>query len=285
MVIAHRYTRTALEAAAETATVHPPGPPGRLRSMVARHPVVAFLVCAYGLGWPLLTVRTMTSFAPTIVGLAFTYCALLGSALAVTWTIGGLTAVRAFLARFLLWRLGLRRWALIVLALPALTTLIAAATGTLGTPDAGWIAVAVSYLTATFVYGALEVNLAEEGAWSGLVQTEFGLRHSVLGAALRTAPLFVAIHVPLQLTPGWSWPSLIVGVAVLAVIAPFFRYVVGETLSATGGSLLAAGVLHASFNASGRLGFLGGWQFLLALIVLALTLGVIRAVRAHTARH
>ena len=52
------------------------------------------------------------------------------------------------------------------------------------------------------------------------------------------------------------------------MIAPFFRYVIGETLEATGGSLLAAGILHASFNATGSLGFPGGWQFLPALLVM-----------------
>src|SRR3954447_2036689 len=194
MLSAHPHPGPTLDGAGETATVVPVGRRGRVRSMVARHPITAFLICGYGVGWPLLTVRTTTSIAPTLIGLIFTYVALLGSALAVTWAGGGLVAVRAFLARFLLWRLGLRRWALIVLALPTLTALIAAATGTLATPDGGWTALAVGYLISTFLYGALAVNLAEEGAWSGLVQTELGRRHGVLGGALRTAPLFVAMH-------------------------------------------------------------------------------------------
>jgi len=247
---------------------------GRLRSSVARHPVLAFLILGYGLGWPLLTMRTTTTFAPTAVGLAFTYGALLGSALAVTWAGGGVAAVRAFLARYLLWRLGVRRWAFIVLALPALTTLIGYATGTLGMPANGWTAVLLSYLLSTFIYGALEVNLAEEGAWSGLVQTRLATGRGRFGSALRTAPLFVAMHVPLQFTPGWTWPGVATGIAVLLVIAPFFRYLIGETLEATGGSLLAAGLLHAAFNASGQLGYTGGWQFLPALIVLALGVGI-----------
>ena len=32
--------------------------------------------------------------------------------------------------------------------------------------------------------------------------------------------------------------------------APFFRYLIGMVLVDTGGSLLAAGLLHASFNAA-----------------------------------
>ena len=57
------------------------------------------------------------------------------------------------------------------------------------------------------------------------------------------------------------------------------RYLIGETLYATGGSLLAVGILHAAFNASGQMGFPGGWQFLAALIVLSITVGVIRRFR------
>ncbi len=52
-----------------------------------------------------------------------------------------------------------------------------------------------------------------------------------------------------------------------------------EGQQATGGSVLAAGVLHAAFNASGQLGFPGGWQFLPALVVLALGVGLHRRFR------
>jgi len=158
---------------------------------------------------------------------------------------------------------------------------VAAASGTLNIAGHGWAYVAGGFLLQTFVFGALEVNLAEEGAWSGLVQTRLADRSGLLGGALRTAPLFVVMHVPLQFTDGWTWTSVAGGVVVLAVIAPFFRYVIGETLEATSGSLLAAGVLHASFNASGTLGFAGGWQFLPALLLLALGLAVARGLRGR----
>jgi hypothetical protein len=266
-----------------SATTPPQHSPAECRSPVARwiieHPVAAFLVGAYGLGIPLLTVRTVTSFATTALGYAFTYVALLGSALVVTWVIGGPTGVGRFLARFLQWRFGVRRWAFILLALPALTGAIAAITGTWQLPAGGWAALVTGYLLQTFLYGALEVNLAEEGAWAGHVQTYLAARHGLLKGAMLTAPLFVIMHLPLQFTPGWTWGSVAVGVTALAVIAPFFRYLIGETLQATGGSLLAAGLLHASFNASGELGFPGNWQFLVALIFLTLALGGLRRYR------
>ena len=255
---------------------------------IVRHPVTAFLVGAYLVGGPLLTVFVTVSLPPPatkLVGLAFTYVGLLGSALVVTWVGGGRRAVVSFLSRFVQWRFGVTRWLYVVLALPAMTMTFAALSGTLETPAGGWIALAVNLMLQTFVFGALEVNIAEEGAWSGLVQTRLADKYGVLGGALLTAPAFVAMHLPLQFDPGWTWGSVVLGIVVLIVMSPFFRYLIGETLHATGGSLLAVGILHASFNASGKMGFPGGWQFLPALFVLALAMGLIRRFRqrAHSA--
>ena len=255
-----------------------------MRRLVATHPVTAFCVTAFPLGWTFLALRA-AHIGSTAAGYAFTYVALLGSALAVTWAGGGRRGVLRFLSRYLIWRVGLRRWALIVLALPALTVAAAAASGTLHVNGHSWAYVAGAFLVQTFITGALEVNLAEEGAWGGLVQTRFAQRSGLLGGALRTAPLFAAMHIPLQFTPGWTWGSVTSGVVALLVIAPFFRYLIGETLEATGGSLLAAGVLHASFNASGNLGFPGGWQFLPALLVLCLGIAVVRRFRRARTTH
>ena len=245
---------------------------------MSAHPITEFSVMAFGLGWPLLLLR-VAGIASTPAGYAFTYIALLGSAVVVTWAGGGRAAVVQFFSRFLIWRLGVGRWALVVLALPALTMAVAAASGTADVTGHGWAYVVGALLVQIFVTGALEVNLAEEGAWSGLVQTRFAERSGLLVGALRTAPLFVAMHIPLQFTEGWTWGDVAGGVVALAVIAPFFRYVIGETLEATGGSLLAAGILHASFNASGNLGFPGGWQFLPALLLLSIGLAVARRIR------
>jgi uncharacterized protein len=206
--------------------------------------------------------------------LAFTYVALLGSAQGVTWVVGGSRLVRTFLAGYTRWRFSPARWALVVLGMPVMTAAVAVVSGTFQTPQGGCTAILTAFLLQTFVYGAAEVNLAEEGAWIGLVQSRFAAMGGVFAGALRTTPLFVAMHVPLQFTPGWTWPGVVAGVAVLLVIAPFFRYLLGETLHATGGSLLAVGIMHAAFNASGQMAFPGGWQFLPALIVLALAVGL-----------
>jgi membrane protease YdiL (CAAX protease family) len=258
----------------------PPAAPAA--GFVRRRPVVAFLLGAYGLGWPLLTVVTVTGQpVQGPLGYAFTFGALLGSALVVSRLADGPGAARRLLARFLMWRIGVARWALVVLAMPALTIGIAAASGTLHTPSAGWLTAGGSYLFQLVVVGVLGANLAEEGAWSGVVQTRLTARHGLFRGAMLTAPLFAAMHLPLQFGPGWTWSSVAVGVTALLVIAPFFRYVLGETLLATGGSLLAVGFLHASLNAAGTIDLPGGWQSLPAVMVLAVVVAIARRVRAR----
>jgi membrane protease YdiL (CAAX protease family) len=253
---------------------------GALRRLIAEHPVAAFCVMAFATGWPWVTAEALTGFTPLLSVAAFG--ALLGSALLVTWAGGGREAVIRFLSRYLIWRFGVARWAFVLLAMPTLTIAVAAASGTLRLDGHGWAYAIGAYLVQTLVTGALAINFAEEGAWSGLVYTRFAARNGMFGAALRTAPLFVAIHLPLQFTPGWTWGSVITQVAVLMIIAPFFRYVIAASYEATGGSLLAAGILHASFNASGKLGFPGGWQFLPAILLLAAGVAVVRRFRRRS---
>src|SRR4051794_41875547 len=94
---------------------------GRLRRLTAAYPVTAFSIMAFGLGWPLLLIRTTTDFASVPVGYAYTYVALLGSALVVTWAGGGRQAVGGFLARDLIWRGGAPPRGLGGAGVPALT--------------------------------------------------------------------------------------------------------------------------------------------------------------------
>ena len=57
----------------------------------------------------------------------------------------------------------------------------------------------------------------------------------------------------------------------LLVAAPFQRYLIGTLLVDTGGSTLAAGLMHASINAAGAMVIVpGGWQMVPALILLTL---------------
>lgn len=99
--------------------------------------------------------------------------------------------------------------------------------------------------------GLLLVNLLEELVWMGFVQRHFAARRGPVAAALLTAVLFAALHVPLGLA-GWrgGLGAIWAGVGALLLAGIALRLVIGA-VDTLGGSLLAAAVVHASFNAAG----------------------------------
>ena len=242
---------------------------------VARRPVAGFLLGALGIGLPLLAIPAVTGleFAPFLLGL--TFIALLGSALVVTLLSGGREAVRRLLSRLLIWRFSPARWAVIVLAVPVLTLALGAAAGDLRAPDQGWPMLAATYLFGTFIYGALLLNLWEETAWAGFLQIRLMDRHGLLVGSLLTTLPFLAVHVPLLFRPGWTWSEVGVDLAWTAALVPFYRCLIGMHLLDTGGSLLAAGIQHASWNASQKLGA-GDWPAAAAVILLTVLLALVR---------
>ncbi len=97
-------------------------------------------------------------------------------------------------------------------------------------------------------------------------------RGLIAGALITTIP-FVVIHIPLQFEGDWSWSSAATNVAVLFLVTPFYRLLVGEHLLATGGSILAIGLLHASWNEAAKFDFVDGdWQVITAVAILSLVL-------------
>ena len=114
--------------------------------------------------------------------------------------------------------------------------------------------------------------------WGGFVQGRLMARHGLLVGSLLTAVPFFLIHLPLAFeNNGWqgtTWRDAFITWGVLLVAAPFQRYLIGTLLVDTGGSTLAAGLMHASINAAGAMVIVpGGWQMVPALILL--TLGVV----------
>ena len=62
----------------------------------------------------------------------------------------------------------------------------------------------------------------------------------------------------------------------LLVALPAFRYLAGVLMLETSGSVLAVGVLHASFNASGGMDIIpAGWQYVPAVVLLALVVATV----------
>lgn len=257
-----------------------------LLSVIKRHPVTAFIAIAIPLSWAaqILALLLLGNILP---GILAELLILLGTAALVTAVADGRPALRELFRRAFRWRVSPGWYVAAIMALPALTVLVAAATGTLHLPSGGWLSLLGNYLLNTVIIGALLANIWEELAWTGVVQHRLIDRHGPAKAAILTAIPFALIHLPFAFSErgfaGTSWADVAVTWAVLFAFAPFFRLLMGLAYLGTGCSLLIVGLLHASFNASASTKldvFDGDWQQIAALIVL---LGVVAAAMAPRA--
>jgi hypothetical protein len=127
-----------------------------------RYPLTMFLVLAFAIGVPGIVIPLLLGVPSALGVLWLVFVALLGSSLLVTWLADGRAGVRKLLSRVVLWRFSAWRWAIILFAVPVLTVALAAASGTLTSPERGWAAEIGWYLFNTLIFGALTLNLWEE---------------------------------------------------------------------------------------------------------------------------
>ena len=284
-----------------------PAHPSALRALIARRPVTAFVVLVLTFAYPLMALPIlafrdvipgrglleMLPIAPDeTAGLLLTLGALLPATLIVTWSVGGGEGVRRLFRRLAHWRIGIGWWVAIFTALPALTTGLAVLLG--DQPKS----VNVIQLFATQAWLLLAnfvlVNVWEELAWSGVMQTRLERRHNVFVAALITMVPFALVHEPLRLFTGeFTLISVAVGLALYLLFGLFFRPMLAVVLRGTRDSVLAVAVLHSVFNrsvndngiaASLVDGETRGLTMLIAVAVVTLTVSVIfrrRLTRAY----
>jgi len=251
----------------------------RLKQVAADRPIST--LCAVAIA-PTLALQTglLIGGVDLFPGKLAELVLLTGLATLITSWIGGRSAVRRLFGGLTKWRIGADRWALVLLAMPILTVAVAATTGTLHAPKHGWAGEALTYLV-LFALIALTGSLWEETTWSGFVQLRLMNRHGLLVGSMLTAIPFGLIHLPLAFeADGWTgttWSEALINWAFLLAALPFLRYVIGVLLVDTRGSVLAAAMLHASFNASGALSVVpDGWQYVPALVVLSVLVAVHR---------
>jgi uncharacterized protein len=91
------------------------------------------------------------------------------------------------------------------------------------------------------------VNLWEETAWAGVVQTRLEHRHNIFVAAALTAVPFGFIHL-LAFLSKVTLASVLISLAAYIVLGLFLRPLVGVVLRGSRDSLLAAGLMHSVFN-------------------------------------
>lgn len=269
-----------------------------LTALARRHPVSLFLglvlVGVYGLSViPILMQFEVIpgKSLPARIGLDMERAAviplmlvLVPSALLVTGLEGGRPALRHLFRRIFRWRVGLVWWLVAAVALPLLTVVTAVLLGDPAQlPSRTVLAGEVVGIAVAF----LLINLWEEAAWAGFLQTRLEQRHNFFVAAALTAIPFAAVHMPLRVITGevGSAVDLAVNFAALAVFSVIVRSLFGMVLRGAGNSLLLVGLTHTFFNRSNNsdgiaADILAGGDnrqtaALLAAVVLTIVLGVV----------
>ena len=232
-----------------------------VHAWTVRRPLTAFLIIVFGLAYPLMAVPVLAvrgvipgggliarlPMPPDeLAGLLLALGALLPAALYVTWAVEGRAGVRRLLSRMVRWRVGVGWWLVVLLGLPVLTVGIAALLGdTTRTVDP--VELIVSQLGLLAVNFAL-VNIWEEAAWAGLLQSRLERRHNILVAALLTAVPFGFAHWPLAFFGDVTVGSATVALAAYLALGVIFRPMLGVFLRGTRDSVLLVALLHSVFN-------------------------------------
>jgi membrane protease YdiL (CAAX protease family) len=237
-------------------------PAGRLNRFAARRPLTAFL--GLGLGgayllsglWGLAYhgflpgsgLADALRIAPDEVTGALLVTALLPTALYVTWATDGRDGVRALLRRVMRWRVSPVWWLLVITGLPGLTIGLALLSGD-QLKDVSLPSLLPKQVVLLLI-NLLVINLWEETAWAGVVQTRLERRHSLFTASVLTALPFAAVHVPLEffLDEPVTAGSLVGAFISYFILGLLVRPLFAVVLRATGDSLLLVGLMHAVFN-------------------------------------
>ena len=229
----------------------------------ARHPVTAFLAITFAIAYPVMAIPVLADhgvlpdgWMPQLPGVdteriasvLLVFTALLPASLWVTWAVDGRAGVRDLIRRMFRWRIGARWWLLVLAGIPSLTIALALLFGDTFEP------VDIAPFVITQVLGLLVnlvlINIWEETAWAGLVQTRLERRHGLVKAALLTAVPFALAHMPLHFIGAFTLGSLVTALVTLLIVCALVRLMVGVFLRGTRESILAVAVLHTVFNRS-----------------------------------
>ena len=225
---------------------------------MARHPVAAFLVMVYALGWSTLLAADYLGLPMLLVSSLGVVSGLALPAFLVTAATGGKAGVRDLLGRCLRWRVGIGWYLLASLGLLTATLLVASAFP--GVAPFQALAQKWSLFFTMFLPGILIplviTHLFEEAGWTGFMQDTLQKRRGPLLASILVAPAFVLFHLPLSFleAPRITLAVVqlaLVQLAVQAIVVVFFRVGITWLYNVTGRSVLIVALFHSSFNSAG----------------------------------
>ncbi len=212
-------------------------------------PLIQFVTVAVPVGWVLLTIPFLLDLPvePFVLGTLF-----LGLVLpTVVLTRRDPTASMRQLLRDTV-RPPRPLWLLLpaALVIPGAVAAVAALLG-VGVPlTASFVAnLAVMNVLSSLVV----VNLWEEMAWAGFVQRRAMARWGFAGGSVVTALAFTGVHLPLSLYGADGISDVAYNIGVMVVSGIGMRLLIGAFDEWGHRSILALGLIHATFNASSEL--------------------------------
>ena len=245
-----------------------------LKRLITRHPLIAFFVIAFAGAWivtlPLVLAQNglgllpYTIPEPGIVPLAEWFAipaSILGPTLAsftVTAVIAGKAGVWQLLRRYVLWRVGVRWYLLVIVGVPLIQLVCSSVflgTAPLTAFIRQWPLFFTTYLPNILIIG-VAVQIWEEGGWSGFAVPTLQQRFGAWRMTLILGPLWALFHLPFFFVPGQIFDqkvgaiTMVVQMGLLIILAVLTRIIMTWAFNNTKGSILIAILLHAALDAS-----------------------------------
>jgi len=235
--------------------------------IVARHPVMSFMVIGLGAGFLTASIRPIADaeilpFDMPLHGLLGGVLGVGLGAFLVTAALKGRDGVVDLAQRSVRWRVPVRWYLVALFTVPVGATLLSLCIygpQALASPAGGWPR-ALAEVAAVFLLQLVLFQLAEEIGFTGFLQHHWQDRYHPMKLTLYVALLWAVWHVPDHFAEeGWGVEALISAPVVFAIelVSLFFaRALFVWFYNVTGSSVLLVAIFHASFDAAiSKLGF------------------------------
>jgi membrane protease YdiL (CAAX protease family) len=243
-----------------------------IKAFIKRHPLLSYFALTFAITWGLFVLAVggpggipATKEEFTTLPLGAILAVLVGpsvSGIVLTGLVYGREGFRDLLTRLRRWRVGARWYAVALLTAPLVSTAVLIPLSLISPvflPGIFASEAKVSFVLMGIVVGLI-VGIFEELGWTGFaVPTLLKLRYGVLSTGLIVGVLWGAWHLlgndiwASVATSGGLPPALFavgVGLVLLVGQLPAYRVLMVWVYERSGGSLLLAILMHASYSAS-----------------------------------
>jgi uncharacterized protein len=243
-----------------------------MKALIKRHPLLSYFALTFAITWGLFVLAVggpggipATKEEFTTLPLGAILAVLVGpsvSGIVLTGLVYGREGFRDLLTRMRRWRVGARWYAVALLTAPLVSTAVLIPLSLISPvflPGIFASEAKVSFVLMGIVVGLI-VGIFEELGWTGFaVPTLLKLRYGVLSTGLIVGVLWGAWHLlgndiwASVATSGGLPPALFavgVGLVLLVGQLPAYRVLMVWVYERSGGSLLLAILMHASYSAS-----------------------------------